>query len=58
MTFYVVIDTNVLVSAMLKMEERKEEYAYLVTGNIRHFPQKPFIVTPRQLIDIIAAEAE
>lgn len=40
------------------MEERKEEDAYLVTGNIRHFPQKPFIVTPRQLIDIIAAEAE
>ena len=40
------------------MEERKEEDACLVTGNIRHFPQKPFIVTPRQLIDIIAAEAE
>ncbi len=35
------------------MEERKEEDAYLVTGNIKHFPQKPFIVTPRQMIDII-----
>ena len=35
------------------MEERKEEDAYLVTGNIKHFPEKPFIVTPRQIIDII-----
>ena len=33
------------------MEERKEEDAYLVTGKIKHFPEKPFIVTPRQLPD-------
>lgn len=35
------------------MEERKNEDAYLVTGNIKHFPTKPFIVTPRQMLDII-----
>ena len=35
------------------MEERKEEDAYLVTGNIRHFPVQPFVVTPRQMLDII-----
>lgn len=35
------------------MEERKSGNAYLVTGNIKHFPKKPFIVTPRQMIDII-----
>ncbi|MBR6458593.1 MAG: putative toxin-antitoxin system toxin component, PIN family [Actinomycetaceae bacterium] len=35
------------------MEERKEENAYLVTGNIKHFPNEPFIVTPRQMLDII-----
>lgn len=35
------------------MEERKVEDAYLVTGNIKHFPTKPFIVTPRQMLDII-----
>ena len=35
------------------MEERKEEDAYLVTGNIRHFPVEPFVVTPRQMLDII-----
>lgn len=35
------------------MEKRKTEDAYLVTGNIKHFPSKPFIVTPREMIDII-----
>ncbi len=35
------------------MEKRKTEDAYLVTGNIKHFPAKPFIVTPREMIDII-----
>lgn len=40
------------------MEERKEEDAYLVTGNIKHFPQKPFMVTPRQMLDIILADIE
>ena len=35
------------------MEERKSKDAYLVTGNIKHFPAAPFIVTPRQMLDII-----
>ncbi len=38
------------------MEERKNEEAYLVTGNIKHFPTKPFIVTPREMIDIIFSD--
>lgn len=38
------------------MEERKEEDAWLVTGNIKHFPVKPFVVTPRQMLDIILSE--
>ena len=38
------------------MEQRKSDNAYLATGNIKHFPQKPFIVTPRQLLDIILEE--
>lgn len=29
------------------------EDAYLVTGNIKHFPQKHFIVTPAQMMDIL-----
>ena len=35
------------------MEKQKDD-AYLVTGNIKHFPKKPFIVTPRELIDILS----
>ena len=35
------------------MEKRKEGDACLVTGNIKHFPNKPFIVTPRDMLDII-----
>lgn len=35
------------------MEERKSQDAYLVTGNIKHFPSEPFIVTPREMLDII-----
>ena len=27
--------------------------AYLVTGNTKHFPVKPFVVTPRELLDIL-----
>ena len=39
------------------MEERKERDAYLVTGNIKHFPSEPFVVTPRQMVDIIMNDA-
>lgn len=31
--------------------------AYLVTGNIKHFPEKPFVVTPRQMLQIINSVA-
>lgn len=27
--------------------------AYLVTGNIKHFPKKPFVVTPVEMVKII-----
>lgn len=27
--------------------------AYLVTGNIKHFPQKPFVVTPAEMVAIL-----
>lgn len=30
-----------------------KEDAYLVTGNIKHFPNKPFVVTPREMIEDI-----
>ena len=31
----------------------KSREAYLVTGNIRHFPQKEFVVTPRDMLNIV-----
>lgn len=34
--------------------EKRDDNAYLVTGNIKHFPQKPFVVTPRELLDILS----
>lgn len=33
--------------------EKRNDEAYLVTGNIKHFPAKPFIVTPRELLTIL-----
>ena len=30
---------------------------YLVTGNLRHFPQEDFIVSPRAMLDIIGRSA-
>ena len=63
MKCYAVIDTNVLVSSLLPdikdlpfyevvMEKRSDD-AYLVTGNQKHFPVEPFIITARQMIDIL-----
>ncbi len=33
--------------------EKRDDGAYLVTGNIKHFPKEPFVVTPRELLDIL-----
>ena len=33
--------------------EKQDDHAYLVTGNIKHFPKEPFIVTPRELVMIL-----
>ena len=33
--------------------EMQNEEAYLITGNIKHFPVKPYIVTPNQLLEIL-----
>ena len=38
------------------MESRKEHDAYLVTGKLKHFPQRTFIITPREMLNIIELE--
>lgn len=33
--------------------EKQSNDAYLVTGNIKHFPKKPYIVTAKEFLDIL-----
>ena len=33
--------------------EKRNDNTYLVTGNLKHFPVKPFIVTAREMLDIL-----
>ena len=37
--------------------EKREEGAYLVTGNLKHFPTQPFIVTAREMLNILNGKA-
>lgn len=75
MICYAVIDTNVLVSALISnhtdaatgvilpdmkdlpfyevVMEKREDGTYLVTGNLKHFPTRPFIVTAREMLNIL-----
>ena len=46
-------DPKDVVFYAVTMNARNEKDAYLVTGNIKHFPEKPFVVTPRQMLDIV-----
>lgn len=32
-----------------------KEDSFLVTGNLKHFPKKPFIVSPAEMVEIIEA---
>ena len=43
-------DPNDIVFYEVKMSK---EDAYLVTGNIKHFLKKPFVVAPREMVEII-----
>lgn len=69
MKVYAVIDTNVLVSALLAKRPDSapvqildrlfsrdfipRDDSYLVTGNIKHFPAVKKVVTPNELLDIL-----
>ena len=33
--------------------EKREDNAYLITGNIKHFPERDFIVTPAEMMVLI-----
>lgn len=38
--------------------EKRDDDAYLVTGNTKHFPKEPFIVTAREFLDILDKKNE
>jgi len=49
----IIPDPKDIVFYAVLMEKRKEEEAYLVTGNLKHFPVRTYIVTPREMLDIL-----
>ena len=46
-------DAKDVVFYAVLMEKRKEEEAYLVTGNLKHFPIRTYVVTPREMLDVM-----
>lgn len=50
-------DAKDVVFYEVAMEKRKKDSAYLVTGNIKHFPKEPFVVTPREMLEILKENA-
>lgn len=50
----ILIDMDDLVFYEVAMEKRDDD-AYLVTGNQKHYPFKDFIVTPAEMMAIIEA---
>ena len=47
-------DPKDIVFYAVLMEKRKEDDAYLVTGNLKHFPLRTYIVTPKEMLDILS----
>ncbi|MCI9143830.1 MAG: putative toxin-antitoxin system toxin component, PIN family [Lachnospiraceae bacterium] len=53
----VLIDMDDLVFYEVAMEKRDDD-AYLVTGNQKHYPFRDFIITPAEMVAIIEAAGE
>lgn len=47
------IDLDDIVFYEIVLSARNAVFAYLITGNKRHYPFKPFVVTPREMLNII-----
>jgi putative PIN family toxin of toxin-antitoxin system len=46
-------DPKDVVFYQVVMQARKSESAYLVTGNLKHFPARSFVVTPREMMELL-----
>lgn len=53
---YELPDPKDVVFYAIVMEKRKEEDTYLVTGNIKHFSNVSYVVTPKEMLDILLKE--
>ena len=52
------IDSDDIVFYEIVLSARCTMDAYLITGNIKHYPIRNYVVTPRQMLDIIEQEKE
>ena len=48
----ILVDMDDLIFYEVAMEKREDD-AYLVTGNQKHYPIRDFIVTPAEMMEII-----
>ena len=46
-------DPKDIVFYAVMMSARQNFETYLITGNIKHFPMETFVVTPRQILDLL-----
>lgn len=49
-------DSDDIVFYEIVMTANNSVDAYLITGNKKHFPAKSFVVTPREMLDIIGED--
>ena len=52
------IDQDDIVFYEIALTGKKEKETYLITGNKKHFPVKSFVVTPKEMLDIIESVKE
>lgn len=48
----ILIDMDDLIFYEVAMEKRSDD-AWLVTGNLKHYPEREFIVTPAEMLQIV-----
>lgn len=52
------VDIDDIVFYEVVLTARVNQDAYLVTGNNKHFPKKSFVVTPKEMLEIINRKDE
>ena len=50
------IDSTDIVFYEIALTGKKEKETYLITGNKKHFPVKSFVVSPREMLEIIESD--